>query len=125
MPRRYIEPPPNLRHFVESGHVVSTYCNACLTAGRNLEPTELAERLGWEATKPDIEARLRCTRCGERRGTIQVGTRNYPSPTHGTCPMQRVSGRARKLRYEGEESPARGRAFPLVSMRRDDASTLA
>jgi hypothetical protein len=58
---------PTLRNVIESSPVISTYCNTCLTAGRQLEPCELAERLGWEATKEDIEARLRCIRCGARR----------------------------------------------------------
>ncbi len=78
MPRRTTGPPPTLRNAIESGLVISTYCNACLTIGRQLEPAELVERLGWQAVKEDIERRLRCTRCGARRGTIQVGTRNLP-----------------------------------------------
>ena len=53
---------PTLRDDVAAGLVISTYCNTCLTAGRNLEPAELAERLGWDATTPDIERRLPCTR---------------------------------------------------------------
>jgi hypothetical protein len=36
-----------LRNVVESGLVISTCCRTCLTAGRQLEPPELAERLGW------------------------------------------------------------------------------
>jgi len=78
MPRRLTGPLPTLRNAIESGLVISTYCNACLSAGRQLEPAELVERLGWQATKGDIEARLRCSRCGARRGTIQVGTRRVP-----------------------------------------------
>jgi hypothetical protein len=46
--------------------------------GRQIDPAELVELLGWQATKADIEARLCCTRCGARAGSIQVGPRNLP-----------------------------------------------
>ena len=78
MPRRYIGPPPNLRRFVECGLVITTYCDACLTIGREIEPAELAVLLGWHAAKEDIEPRLRCARCGARKGRMQVSTRNVP-----------------------------------------------
>jgi hypothetical protein len=62
MARRSTGPLPTLRDDVAAGLVISTYCNACLTAGRELEPADLAALLGWQATKEDIERRLRCTR---------------------------------------------------------------
>jgi hypothetical protein len=40
-----------LRNVVESGLVISIYCESCVTAGRQLEPFELAECVGWEPTK--------------------------------------------------------------------------
>jgi hypothetical protein len=78
MPRRYTGLLPTLHDGVASGLVISTYCNACLTAGRQIEAEVLVALLGWEATKDDIERRLRCTRCGARKGTIQVGLRRMP-----------------------------------------------
>jgi hypothetical protein len=77
-PRRHIGTRPTIRNAVENDLVISTYCNACLTAGRHLDPAELVERLGWDAVKEDIERRLRCARCGARQGTIQVSARNLP-----------------------------------------------
>jgi hypothetical protein len=66
-----------LHNVVESGLVISTYCESCVTAGRQLEPFELAECVGWEPTKESIEkAALRALRRARREtgysGFVQI-----------------------------------------------------
>ena len=60
-----------LRALLQYGYGLIAQCELC----RRFVPLDLdaiAKRLGVEITVPDVRRRLRCTRCGLKRASVQV-----------------------------------------------------
>jgi hypothetical protein len=58
-------------------YVICVKCRRCLH-GREMEPRELANILGWNATLQHACRRLRCSKCGARSVGIEVAFDRKP-----------------------------------------------
>ena len=60
-----------LRTLLRYGYRLIAHCELC----RRFVPLDLdglARRLGLEVTVPEVKRRLRCTKCGLKRASVQV-----------------------------------------------------
>jgi hypothetical protein len=71
---RYSGPPATLADHDAVGFRLTPICRKCWHHGPTMTPAELAERLDVPMTTshPELERRLRCTRCGERAGYLAL-----------------------------------------------------
>ncbi|MDX2233801.1 MAG: hypothetical protein NW200_04815 [Hyphomonadaceae bacterium] len=66
-------PEPGVRLDESQGAVaLATWCQACRRGGRSIPIAEAMARLGPTARFRDVAQRLRCDRCGARRGEVRV-----------------------------------------------------
>lgn len=73
-PRSGSPRPATLRDHAEAGFGLAPTCRACWHVGESWEPERLAKTFDLPVAMPhpEVERRLRCSKCGARKGYLQL-----------------------------------------------------
>jgi hypothetical protein len=72
---------PTLADLLRVGHDLTTWCPRCQVFGETLRTEDLIARFGPDMLAIDVDARLRCRRCGGKGGETRISVRNMPRMT--------------------------------------------
>jgi C4-type Zn-finger protein len=59
------------------GYSIFVRCRVCRHV-REIEPKDLAARVGWEIDLATVASRLKCSRCGHKHVDVAVGFQRRP-----------------------------------------------